>query len=93
MTRYSFSFLVSLSEDLYSKDTHFILEFVQNADDNAYLDDVEPRIIFDLHKDRMVISCNENGFSAEDIRAVCSVGRSTKKNKIGYIGESYTYQI
>ena len=25
-----------LSKDLYSKDTHFVLELVQNADDNSY---------------------------------------------------------
>jgi len=28
--------LERLSKDLYSKDTHFVLELVQNADDNAY---------------------------------------------------------
>jgi len=32
--------LERLSKDLYSKDTHFVLELVQNADDNAYLPDM-----------------------------------------------------
>ena len=27
-----------LAADLYSRDTHFVLELVQNADDNAYPD-------------------------------------------------------
>ena len=29
-----------LSKDLYSKDTHFVLELVQNADDNSYHDNL-----------------------------------------------------
>ena len=28
--------LQRLSAELYSRDTHFVLELVQNADDNAY---------------------------------------------------------
>lgn len=28
--------LERLSSDLYSKDTHFVLELIQNADDNSY---------------------------------------------------------
>jgi len=32
--------LERLSQDLYSKDTHFVLELVQNADDNAYAMDM-----------------------------------------------------
>jgi len=32
--------LERLSKDLYSKDTHFVLELVQNADDNAYSPDM-----------------------------------------------------
>ena len=32
--------LERLSTDLYSKDTHFVLELVQNADDNAYSPDM-----------------------------------------------------
>ena len=29
-----------LSRDLYNKDTHFVLELIQNADDNSYPDDM-----------------------------------------------------
>ena len=32
--------LERLSKDLYSKDTHFVLELVQNADDNPYPDEM-----------------------------------------------------
>ena len=79
----------SLSEDLYAKDTHFLLEFIQNADDNTYDENVSPLAAFSLDSDhrRLTIHCNEHGFSAQDIEAICSVGKSTKKNKVGYIGK------
>lgn len=32
--------LERLSKDLYSKDTHFVLELIQNADDNEYSEDM-----------------------------------------------------
>ncbi len=32
--------LYRLSKDLYSKDTHFVLELIQNADDNDYPGDI-----------------------------------------------------
>ncbi|KAI7622914.1 hypothetical protein KC319_g18207, partial [Hortaea werneckii] len=32
-----------LSEELYAKPTHFVLELIQNADDNRY-DDAEPSL-------------------------------------------------
>lgn len=32
--------LERLSKDLYSKDTHFVLELIQNADDNEYPEDM-----------------------------------------------------
>ncbi|KAJ3552545.1 hypothetical protein NM688_g4098 [Phlebia brevispora] len=81
--------LRSLSEDLYAKDTHFVLEFIQNADDNSYAPETKPCVSFrlDLQNRELNILCNEKGFSAENIEAICSVGKSTKKNKVGYIGE------
>lgn len=78
----------SLSEDLYSKDTHFLLEFIQNADDNTYNPGVVPNATFVLNKRSKTIRCNERGFLEPDVRAICSVGKSTKKNKVGYIGAS-----
>lgn len=42
-----------LSEDLYKKQTHFILELVQNADDNHYSNGVVPKLSF--HRNRPVI--------------------------------------
>ncbi len=78
-----------LSVELYSDDTHFVLELIQNADDNKYGVDVVPRLIFELKPDRLVVVNNENGFSAKDVDSLCSLGDSTKagdKTKTGEKG-------
>ncbi|XP_035259283.1 protein NO VEIN isoform X1 [Anguilla anguilla] len=82
--------LERLSAELYSKDTHFVLELIQNADDNSYplAGDVQPALAFVLEKDCITILNNESGFEEKNIRAICDVGRSTKgKHKYGYIGQ------
>ena len=60
---------------------------IQNADDNTYLKDVEPTLAFVLQDDGIVVLNNETGFSADNIRALCDIGNSTKKgSNMGYIG-------
>uniref|UniRef100_A0A1A7X528 HTH OST-type domain-containing protein n=2 Tax=Iconisemion striatum TaxID=60296 RepID=A0A1A7X528_9TELE len=79
-----------LSTELYSKDTHFVLELIQNADDNSYPSDVGevPALAFVVEKDCITVLNNESGFQKNNIRAICDVGRSTKgKHKSGYIGQ------
>lgn len=76
-----------LSEDLYSTRTHFILELIQNADDNTYAEGVDPHIRIVLANDALTVWNNEQGFRPGDVRALCSVGRSTKAKKAGFIGE------
>ncbi|KAH6786758.1 hypothetical protein C2S52_006310 [Perilla frutescens var. hirtella] len=77
-----------LSQELYSQDSHFILELVQNADDNIYAEDVEPTLTFILQEKGIVVLNNEQGFSFNNIRALCDVGNSTKKGvNTGYIGK------
>ncbi|KVH90985.1 protein of unknown function DUF3883 [Cynara cardunculus var. scolymus] len=77
-----------LSQELYSQDSHFLLELVQNADDNIYPRNVEPTLTFILQEKSIVVLNNEHGFSAENIRALCDVGNSTKKaSGAGYIGK------
>ena len=79
--------LQRLSEELYSKDTHFVLELIQNADDNKYDVGTEPSLVFVVDKEAVTSMNNERGFSEQDIRALCDVGKSTKgKHKHGYIG-------
>ncbi|XP_059387671.1 uncharacterized protein LOC132121937 [Carassius carassius] len=81
--------LERLSTELYSKDTHFVLELIQNADDNCYPDGREqPALAFVVEKDCITILNNECGFEENNVRAICDVGRSTKgKHKYGYIGQ------
>lgn len=80
-----------LSEELYSKPARFLLELIQNADDNTYAEDVSPHLSIVYRSDGYLwLGCNERGFSEDNLRAVCTVGRSTKKvenNRKGYIGE------
>ncbi|KAL2507860.1 Histidine kinase [Forsythia ovata] len=76
-----------LSHELYSQDSHFLLELVQNADDNIYPGNVEPTLVFILQEEGIIVLNNEHGFSAENIRALCDVGNSTKKTHLGYIGK------
>ncbi|KAK0061751.1 protein NO VEIN isoform X6, partial [Biomphalaria pfeifferi] len=80
--------LQRLSKDLYSKETHFVLELIQNADDNSYNDDVSPSIKFVIDHAGVKVLNNELGFKEKNIRAICDVGKSTKsKHTSGYIGQ------
>ena len=76
-----------LSDDLYSKKSHFVLELVQNADDNDYLNGVVPQLTFKLTSKQLILVNNEVGFNERNVKALCSVGESSKANKAGYIGE------
>lgn len=84
-----------LANDLYSKETHFLLELVQNAEDNEYKTDA--CLSFSLLKNdptntegsvgALLIQNNEVGFGNNNIEAICAVGESTKTKASGYIGE------
>ncbi|KAM7252657.1 hypothetical protein ACFE04_008166 [Oxalis oulophora] len=87
-----------LSAELYAKDVHFLMELIQNAEDNQYLDGVDPSLEFVVTSSditssgapaTLIMFNNEKGFSPKNIESICSVGRSTKKGnrKQGYIGE------
>lgn len=84
-----------LANDLYSKETHFLLELVQNAEDNEYKTDA--CLSFSLLKNdptntegsvgALLIQNNEVGFGINNVEAICAVGESTKTKASGYIGE------
>lgn len=77
-----------LSDDLYSKKSHFVLELVQNADDNHYASGVTPHLTLEVTPSRLVVVNNEVGFTEDNVKSICSVGASSKsKQKSGYIGE------
>ena len=50
-----------IARDIYSQDSHFLLELIQNADDNSYADGVCPSILFDTSGDCIVVRNNEKG--------------------------------
>ncbi|KAI9435206.1 hypothetical protein F5148DRAFT_989928 [Russula earlei] len=85
--------LPRLSKDLYNKKTHFLLELLQNADDNTYLDGITPTLCLQIEDRRVVFKCNEVGFSKDNVQAICDIGRSTKRHereenpRRGFIGE------
>ena len=79
--------LERLSHDLYSEDIHFILELIQNADDNDYAESVNPTLKFILDDEKIITQNNEKGFEDENVKALCDVGESTKSKAKGYIGE------
>jgi len=84
-----------LADDLYAKDSHFIFELIQNAEDNSYPDKVEAQLRFEIgqfeidgqKQTSLIVHNNEIGFSEQNVRAICMVGHSTKKKVNGYIGE------
>ncbi len=43
--------------------------------------------MFKVFKDKIVVECNEDGFTEANLRAICSVGKSSKVGAQGYIGE------
>ncbi len=87
MVRKYRNLLETVAKDLNSKESHFLLELLQNADDNRYAPGVAPSLAFRLTSREIVVSNNEIGFSSDNVRALCSAGESSKKNKVGYIGE------
>ena len=87
--------LKRLSLELYSKDTHFVLELIQNADDNSYPDSFSqpackevPSLKFVVGTCTITVLNNEMGFMEPNVRALCDVGKSTKgAHRAGYIGQ------
>jgi len=67
-----------------------VFELLQNAEDNKFtkaggLKD-PPFISFKIYPKQIVVECNEDGFTRPDLKAICSVGDSTKSALHGYIG-------
>lgn len=79
-----------LAKEIYSSDARFVFELLQNADDNQFERAKDhgalPFISFERHPDRIVVECNEDGFTEENFLSICQVGKSTKKTSYGYTG-------
>jgi len=72
--------LVHLGAKLYSSACHFIRELIQNAVDNAYDEGCVPelRVIASEDEKFVLVTNNEVGFLPANVKALCSVGDSTK---------------
>lgn len=80
-----------LASNVYSSNARFVFELLQNADDNkfsrAYALRTPPYISFRVYSRRIVVECNEDGFTDENLLAICAVGKSSKSGSEGYIEE------
>ncbi|CVK97556.1 uncharacterized protein FMAN_11584 [Fusarium mangiferae] len=79
-----------LARNIYGSGARFVFELLQNAEDNSFRKADKkkdpPFISFQVHPKRIVVECNEDGFTSLDLKAICSVGESTKTAKHGYVG-------
>lgn len=76
-----------LAGELYAGNVHFVLELIQNADDNHYHPGCTPTLRMVAAQTKLLFVNNEVGFREKDIFALCSIGASTKKaSDAGYIG-------
>ncbi|KAF5722957.1 hypothetical protein FMUND_2314 [Fusarium mundagurra] len=79
-----------LARNIYGSGARFVFELLQNAEDNSFrkADDKNdpPFISFQIHPKHIAVECNEDGFTSLDLKAICSVGESTKTAKHGYVG-------
>ncbi|KAG4253684.1 hypothetical protein FPRO04_08918 [Fusarium proliferatum] len=79
-----------LARNIYGSGARFVFELLQNAEDNSFRKadkkNDPPFISFLVHPKRIVVECNEDGFTSLDLKAICSVGESTKTAKHGYVG-------
>jgi hypothetical protein len=76
-----------LSTGLYNDQGHFVLEVIQNADDNDYDSKQIPRLEFHITPNSLRLVNNELGFREENVSALCTTGKSSKSKSRGYIGE------
>ncbi|KAK9788173.1 putative Heterokaryon incompatibility domain-containing protein [Seiridium cardinale] len=67
-----------LSDQLYQRPVHFLLELIQNADDNKY-GDVLPTLSINYQDHQLTVYCNELGFSKKNVESLCRIGSSTKQ--------------
>ncbi|MDO4860994.1 MAG: hypothetical protein Q4A48_08255, partial [Bacillota bacterium] len=69
----------------------FLSELLQNADDCEYIDGIEPKFTLEKTDGGLKIFYNETGFTKENVRAITSIGESTKnhilENNKSAIGE------
>lgn len=85
----SINMLSTVSESIFSRSAHFILELLQNAEDACLrIRRSSGEIKFSISPDRIRVSHNGAPFNQADVSAICGV-RSSKKPEeetLGYLG-------
>ncbi|KAF2176592.1 hypothetical protein K469DRAFT_698365 [Zopfia rhizophila CBS 207.26] len=76
-----------ISEDLFTCNARFLMEIIQNADDNQYHENSEPSLTIAVYPNAVRIGSNEKGYTEDNIVSLCRVGKSTKPVGHGYTGE------
>lgn len=62
-----------------SDKNRFLNELLQNADDCLYAEGAKPTFILNQTGDKLTVLYNESGFTKDNVRAITSIGESTKK--------------
>ncbi|KAF5638186.1 uncharacterized protein FTJAE_5432 [Fusarium tjaetaba] len=79
-----------LAKQIYGSGARFVFELLQNAEDNIFNKAREaealPFVSFKIYPEKIIVECNEDGFTEPDLQAICAVGQSTKSGSHGYIG-------
>ena len=68
-------------DNLYSDETHFVYELLQNAEDTE-----ATKVRFHLHDDYLTFEHNGRAFSERDVRAICGLGDTDKDEDLTQIG-------
>lgn len=77
---------VSLISDLiFTRSTHFILEFIQNAEDAGLGQPNNGELNIQFSRKRILITHNAKLFTKNDVDSLCGI-RTTKKPELGSIG-------
>lgn len=69
------------SQSLYGEKIHYVLELIQNAEDEGALS-----ITFIFDDEKVTVINDGEPFDKEDVWTICSVRPGRKKNKIGFFG-------
>ena len=73
--------LLLISKRLYGEKIHYVLELIQNAEDEA-----SKTITFAFDENSIAVINNGRPFEEEDVWGICSVRPGREKNKIGFFG-------
>ena len=84
----SINMLNTVSQSVFSRSAHFLLELLQNSEDACARAKKKGSIIFRISPERIQVAHNGSQFTPDDVSAICGV-RSTKRpeeDSLGFLG-------